>query len=84
MSLAPKKERPKSNLKELFFWIVRFLVLFFREYLRYRAWLLIIPLLIIILMGRLLTKDGIIMGLIILIYLSLSYLDKWFENHEEK
>lgn len=84
MSATPKKESPKSKLKELLFWIIRFLVFFFRKYLRFRAWVILIPLLIVTLMGKLLTQDGMIMGLVILVYLLLTYLDRWFENHEEK
>jgi hypothetical protein len=83
MSVPTGKTKKKSNIKELLLWIIRLIVLVFRKYLRFRAWLLCIPLLIIILMGKLLTKDGILMGLVILVYISLVYLDNWFEKNME-
>jgi len=83
MPVIAEKTKRKSNIKEVLFWIIRLLVLIFRKYLRFRAWLLLIPLLIIMLMGRLLTKDGILMGLVVLVYILLSYLDRWFEKNME-
>ena len=87
MSLAPKKQYEKeksiSKPRELLFSTIQFIVAFFRQYLRLRIWAIVIPLLIVIVMGKLLTRDGLLVVLVIVIYILLSYLDRWFEKHNE-
>lgn len=80
--LDNKKEASKST--HFLVSIIRFVTSFFREYLRLRIWAIVIPLLIVIFMGKLFTKDGLLVISIIVVYIVLSYLDKWFENHKEK
>ncbi len=88
MSLPPmkpfKKEEAMSKLRRVLFSISRFLVSVFRQHLRFRIWVILIPLLILTVMGKLLTRDGMLVMLVIVIYILLSFLDKWFEKHEEQ
>jgi hypothetical protein len=88
MPLSSKKQ--DSNKPDLFtqretlFSIIEALVYFFRRYLRYRVWALLLPLLIIMLMGKLFATEGMVIASTFLLYFLLSHLDKWFENHHER
>jgi ABC-type transport system involved in cytochrome bd biosynthesis fused ATPase/permease subunit len=79
-----EKENRASKPISFLFSTIQFIVSVFRDYLRLRIWAIVIPLLIVIFMGKLLTKEGLLVIVIILIYILLSYLDKWFEKHEEQ
>jgi ABC-type transport system involved in cytochrome bd biosynthesis fused ATPase/permease subunit len=82
MPLPQKNKKIMLELRGILFSMIEFLVYFFRKYLRFRVWVLLIPLLIVALMGKIATPEGLFIGLIFLVYLLLLYLDRWFENHE--
>lgn len=86
MSLNSKKQSehklPRQKLIHFFRSITRFI--FLSEYIRFRVWAIIIPLLLLVLTGNLLTKTGLLVLLIILGYILLSFLHKWLERLEEE
>ncbi len=80
----PEQASVLLKLKTFLLFVAEFSVYAFRKYLRLRIWAIVIPLLIVLFMGKLLTKDGLLVIAIILFYLMLSYLDRWFEKRKDK
>jgi len=80
----PRKEPLTSKPRYFLLSMIRFVVSVYRNYLSLRIWAIVISLLIIIIIGDLLTKTGLLIVLAIVGYILLSYLDKWFEKHEEE
>jgi hypothetical protein len=88
MSSTPKKQPEKEQLalmlKRFIFPIIRFIVSVYRGYIKLHIWSIIVLLSIIMIIGDLLTKSGLILTLGILVYILLNFLDKWLEEHDEK
>jgi hypothetical protein len=86
MALPSKKQSKRELLspkqRRFFLSITRFI--FSSDYIRFRIWIIIIPLLILVIAGDLLTKSGLLILLIIFCYILLSRLHKWLEKQEEK
>jgi hypothetical protein len=86
MSTPSKKQSKQESLnptqRRFFLSITRFI--FSSDYIRFRIWVILIPLLILIITGNLLTKSGLLILLIIFCYILLSHLHKWLEKQEEK
>ena len=84
MSPTSKKKRKKEliNLEQRHFLLSITRFVFSNNYIRFRVWLIVIPLLILIIKGDLLTINGLIIVLIIFGYILLSYLHKWLEKQE--
>jgi hypothetical protein len=79
-----KKAKQGSTTKRFLLSVVLFLVVFFRKYLQFRAWIILLPLLVILLlMGKLFTETGLLVLSVFVAYLLLSYLSKRFEGYEE-
>lgn len=83
MSQLPKSPSLASRLRSNFFFPIRLFVGFLVELGKFRIWAAIVVLIVAILIGDLLTKDGLILALFILIYVLLYYLDRWFEKQEQ-
>ncbi len=56
----------------------------YRGYLKLHLWSMILGLIIVLIIGELLTRNGLLLIIMILVYFFLRYLDKWLEKHEEK
>lgn len=88
MALRPKHCSRTRKLsyqsRQVLFLVAEFVVGFFRKYLRFRVWLLGLVLLVLVLTGKLVAGGGLVMASIIILYVVLSYLDRWFENHEQE
>jgi hypothetical protein len=82
MSQPSKKDTLASKLRSVFFFPIRLLVGFLVGLGKFRIWAAIVALIIVIWIGDLLTKDGLILTLFILGYALLYYLDRWFEKQE--
>ena len=70
------------QLSRFLFSAVRFIIS--TDYIKVRIWILIIVLIIFTIMGQLLTKTALLITLIILGYILLTYLLKWFDQRDEK
>ena len=79
---SAKKESWASKVKPFLLSAVRFVVSFARKYISVRVWALGIVLSIFMLIGELFTRNALLILLIILAYILLVYLDKWFQRHE--
>ena len=78
-----KKELLSPKQRHSLLSITRFI--FSSDYIRIRIWLLIIPLIIFLIAGSMITNmDALIIVIIILGYFLLSHLHKWLEKQEEK
>ena len=77
-----KKDSFASKLRRKFFYPARLFVGFLVGLGKFRIWAAIVALIIVIWIGDLLTKDGLILALFILVYALLYYLDRWFEKQE--
>ena len=79
----------KSNNETFILQLSRFLASAVRfiisiDYIKIRIWILIIVLIFFTIMGQLLTKTALLITLIILGYIFLTYLVKWFDKRDEK
>lgn len=83
MSQQPKKSSFAYKLRYIFFFPILLVLRILVEFGKFRIWGAIALLLIVILIGDLLTKDGLILALFILAYILLYYLDRWFEKQEQ-
>lgn len=52
------------------------------DYIKIRVWILVVVIIVLAITGHLITKDGLIIGLIISTYVLLTYLIKWFEKRD--
>lgn len=79
-----KKERETSKPERFLFSIIRFIVTTYHGYLKLHVWAILFLLIIIVFIGDLRTISGLLLVLSLAIYISIPYLDKWLEKHEEK
>jgi hypothetical protein len=84
MSRLPKKPSLASKLRSTFFFPIRLVVGFLVELGKFRIWAAVTLLTIVILIGDSLTRDGLVLALVIFAYAMLYYLDRWFEKREQE
>ena len=82
--MVPKKESLALKLRRIFFSPARFLVGFLHEIGRFRIWAALFSLIIVMIIGKLFTDNGLLLVLIILVYILLYYLNRWFEKQENR
>jgi hypothetical protein len=80
----PKEEPLVAKIKYFFLATIRFVVSGSRDYLSLRFWVIVIAVVILIFMGDLFTKSGLVFISFVLVYILLNYLDKWLEKRKEK
>ena len=78
----PNNEPSIEKLGRFLASIIRFVIS--DDYIKFRVWGLIIVLVIFAIMGQLLTKDVLLITLIILGYILLTYFIKWFEKRDRR
>jgi len=80
----PKKGKFKSEPNRFILKIIRSIVSIYRGYLKLHIWSMVVALIIVVLIGELLTRSGWLLVIMILVYISLYFLDKWLEKNDEK
>ena len=79
----PSRKKLTASKPQFLFSIIQYFASFPRYYLSIRMLGAILLFLIIILIGDLLTKDGLIIVLAIIGYVLLMFLANWFKKHDE-
>jgi hypothetical protein len=78
------KESSTSNVKDFIFSALRLVILFFYDFMKkYYIPAALTILFLIIVTGKFLTKEGLVLTSIILAFTVLHLIMKWLEKHEE-
>jgi hypothetical protein len=75
-----KKAESHSKNSELFLSIISFLVSTWRTYIDLNSWAILLLFVILILIGEMFTRTGLILVTGIILYVVLKYVDNWLKR----